>query len=177
MKPKKTILCVDDDEQALSIRKVVFETRGYRVLTANNGRAALELFRGHPVDLVLTNLLMPELDGVELTDRVKTLSPSTPVVLYSGKVKIYERENRADVFLPKGSISPADLLERVRILMIKKRGPKKAVAAPAVAAVPPAAVAAPLAPPVLPSAPPMAAIAAKLPVKPVVGGARAVAAS
>jgi two-component system, OmpR family, response regulator CpxR len=176
MKPKKTILCVDDDEQVLSIRKVVFETRGYRVLTANNGRAAFELFRQHPVDLVLTDLLMPELDGVELTDRIKTLSPSTPVVLYSGKVKIYERENRADVFLPKGSITPADLLERVRILMIKKRGPKKAVPTPVAATVVPPVVAASFTPPVPSAAPPMAAIAAKLPVKPI-GVARTVAAS
>ena len=183
MKPKKTILCVDDDEQALSIRKVVFETRGYRVLAAKNGRVALDLFRQYPVDLVLTDLLMPELDGVELTDRIKALSPSTPVVLYSGKVKIYERENRADVFLPKGSISPADLLERVRILMIKKRGPKKAVPAPAAAPAtvvptPVAAVAAtPVVVPNLPPAPPLAAIAARLPVKPALGLARAVVAS
>ena len=133
---------------------------------------------------MLTDLLMPEMDGVELTDRIKTLSPSTPVVLYSGKVKIYERENRADVFLPKGSISPADLLERVRILMIKKRGPKKAVAA--TVATPNTPVAGPLAAafldtaaglPLLPDAPPMAALAAKLPVKPATGFARGVVAS
>ncbi len=43
MKPKRTILCVDDNEQSLSIRKVMLETRGYRVIACNNGEEALEL--------------------------------------------------------------------------------------------------------------------------------------
>ena len=45
MRPKKTILCVDDNEQALSVRKFMLETRGYRVLTATGSEAALELFQ------------------------------------------------------------------------------------------------------------------------------------
>ena len=50
MKPKKTILCVDDNEQALSIRKVLLETRGYRVIACNSGEQALEAFRRGGVD-------------------------------------------------------------------------------------------------------------------------------
>ena len=45
MKPKKTILCVDDNEQALSIRKIMLETRGYRVVACNNAETALAAFR------------------------------------------------------------------------------------------------------------------------------------
>ena len=56
MKPKKTILCVDDNEQALSIRKILLETRGYRVIACNSGEMALEAFRRGGVDLVLTDL-------------------------------------------------------------------------------------------------------------------------
>src|SRR5271166_5634865 len=66
MKPKKTILCVDDNEQALSIRKILLETRGYRVLACNNGAAALEAFRRGGIDLVITDLIMPGLDGSRL---------------------------------------------------------------------------------------------------------------
>src|SRR5271163_4362848 len=125
MKPKKTILCVDDNEQALSIRKILLETRGYRVLACNNGGMALEAVRRGGVDLVLTDLIMPGVDGSRLIEEIKRLSPQTPAVLISGRTKIYERETLADVFLPKGMYEPAALLEQVRVLLVRKRGPKR----------------------------------------------------
>jgi len=130
MKPKKTILCVDDNEQALSIRKVLLETRGYRVIACNNGEAALEVFRRNNVDLVLSDLIMPGLDGSRLIEEVKMLSPQTPAILISGRVKIYERDTLADVFLPKGMYEPVDLLEKIRLLLVRKRGPKRPVEFP-----------------------------------------------
>ena len=126
MKPKKPILCVDDNEQYLSIRKVLLETRGYRVVACTTGTQALEAFRGGGVDLVLTDLVMTGgIDGSQLIEQIKTLSPQTPAVLISGRVKIYERDSLADVFLPKGMYEPMDLLERIRVLLIRKRGPKR----------------------------------------------------
>lgn len=125
MKPKKTILCVDDNEQSLSIRKILLETRGYRVVVCNNGEQALETFRRGGIDLVLTDLVMPGVDGSRLIEEVKRLSPQTPAVLISGRVKIYERDTLADVFLPKGTYEPAELLERIRLLLVRKRGPKR----------------------------------------------------
>ncbi len=127
MKPKKTILCVDDNEQALSIRKILLETRGYRVLACNSGTMALEAFRRGGVDLVLTDLIMPGVDGSRLIEEIKSLSPQTPAVLISGRIKIYERETLADVFLSKGMYEPAELLERIRLLLVRKRGPKRQV--------------------------------------------------
>lgn len=127
MKPKKTILCVDDNEQALSIRKILLETRGYRVVACNNGQQALDAFRRGGVDLVLTDLVMPGFDGSQLIHDIKELSPQTPAVLISGRVKIYERDTRADLFLPKGMYEPAELLERIRLLLVRKRGPKRPV--------------------------------------------------
>jgi CheY-like chemotaxis protein len=127
MKPKKTILCVDSNEQALSIRKIMLETRGYRVVACNTGEAALEVFRRGGVDLVLSDLIMPGLDGARLIEEVKKLSPQTPAVLISGRVKIYERDTLADIFLPKGMYEPVDLLERIRLLLVRKRGPKRPI--------------------------------------------------
>jgi DNA-binding response OmpR family regulator len=125
MKPKRTILCVDDSEQSLSIRKVMLETRGYRVITCADGVEALEHFRKGGIDLVLTDLVMPNMAGDELARQVKELSPQTPVILFSGKVKVNETESQADVFLPKGMYAPAELLERIRLLLVRKRGPKR----------------------------------------------------
>ncbi len=127
MKPKKTILCVDDNEQALSIRKVLLETRGYRVVACNSGQHALEAFQRGGIDLVLTDLIMPGVDGSQLIQKIKDLSPQTPAVLISGRVKIYERDTLADLFLPKGMYEPAELLERIRLLLVRKRGPKRPI--------------------------------------------------
>jgi two-component system, OmpR family, response regulator CpxR len=126
MRPKKTILCVDDNEQALSVRKFMLETRGYRVLTAGGSEQALELFRDGGIDLVLSDLLMPCMDGNELVRRMKELAPEVPTILISGSVKAYDRATRADAFLPKGACSPVEMLERIRVMVARKRGPKKA---------------------------------------------------
>jgi CheY-like chemotaxis protein len=134
MKPKRTILCVDDNEQSLSIRKVMLETRGYRVIACNNAQEALAQFRGGGVDLVLTDLVMPGVDGTRLIDEVKSLAPEVPTILFSGKIRIYDRDTRADVFLPKGMYAPAELLERIRVLLVRKRGPKRPLQRPVVMA-------------------------------------------
>ena len=125
MKPKRTILCVDDNEQTLSHRKIMLETRGYRVATFVRGEDALERFTKGGVDLVIADMAMPGLDGPQLIAKIKDLSPQTPAILISSKVRIYDHDSRADVFLTKGMYSPADLLERVRLLLIRKRGPKR----------------------------------------------------
>ena len=127
MKPKKTILCVDNNEQSLSIRKILLETRGYRVVACNTGEQALEAFRHAAIDLVLTELNMPGVDGSRLVEEIKRLAPQTPTVLISGRTKIYERDTVADVFLSKGMYEPAELLERIRVLLVRKRGPKRHV--------------------------------------------------
>src|SRR5512133_3103572 len=125
MKPKRTILCVDDNEQSLSIRKVMLETRGYRVIACQNAEEALEFFKQGGIDLVLSDLIMPGVDGHKLIDEVKAISPTTPAILFSGKIKIYERDLRADLFLPKGMYAPVELLEKIRLLLVRKRGPKR----------------------------------------------------
>jgi two-component system, OmpR family, response regulator CpxR len=131
MKPKRTILCVDDNEQSLSIRKVMLETRGYRVIACSSAQDALEQFKRGGVDLVLSDLVMPNVDGTQLIDHIKNLSPETPAILFSGKIKVYDRDTRADVFLPKGMYAPAELLERIRLMLVRKRGPRRsAVRAP-----------------------------------------------
>ena len=126
MRPKRTILCVDDNEQALSIRKVMLETRGYRVLACSNGDQALGLFKQGGVDLVLSDLQMPGLDGAALVEKIKEISSSTPTILFSGKTRVYDKDIRADLFLPKGMYAPIELLERIKTMLVKKRGPKRA---------------------------------------------------
>jgi two-component system, OmpR family, response regulator CpxR len=130
MRPKRTILCVDDNEQSLSIRKIMLETRGYRVVACTSGLQALRVFKDGGIDLVLSDLVMPELTGDKLVAAIKDISPETPAILFSGKIKAYEKDTRADLFLPKGMYVPSELLERIRLMLVKKRGPKKSIVLP-----------------------------------------------
>lgn len=130
MRPKKTILCVDDNEQILSVRTFFLETRGYRVIALANPHDALDAISNSlpgSIDLLLCDLIMPQMDGNELVRRAKHLHPTLPAMIVSGTIAAFDRAGRADVFLPKGACSPAEMLERIRVLVARKRGPRKAI--------------------------------------------------
>ena len=133
MRPKKVILCVDDNEQILSVRTFLLETRGYRVLTAQTSNEALALLdRTTPgtIDLLIADLLLPGMDGNELVRRAKHMHPMLPTLIISGTVAAADRALAADAFLPKGAGSPSELLERIRTLVARKRGPRRHFPAP-----------------------------------------------
>jgi CheY-like chemotaxis protein len=125
MKPKRTILCVDDDERTLSIRKVMLETRGYRVITCSIPGQAIEIMKDGGVDLVLADLMMPKLSGAKLVNQLKEISPTTPAILFSGAVSYCAEETQADLFLPKGTCTAIELLEKIKQALVRKRGPKR----------------------------------------------------
>ena len=131
MRPRKVILCVDGNEQTLAVRTFLLETKGYRVVPVTSSQAALEwLETCSPggVDLLLSELILPQMCGAELVRHARALRPGIPTLLISGTVTAFERGADADAFLPKGASSPSELLERVRVLVARKRGPKKQVA-------------------------------------------------
>jgi two-component system, OmpR family, response regulator CpxR len=133
MRPKKVILCVDDNEQALSVRTFLLETRGYRVLAVQTAQEALDILeRTVPgtLDLLIADLLMPGMDGNDLVRRAKQMHPMLPALIVSGSVAAYDRALAADAFLPKGAGTAAELLEKIRVLVARKRGPKKHMPVP-----------------------------------------------
>jgi two-component system, OmpR family, response regulator CpxR len=134
MKPKRTILCVDENEQSLSQRKIVLETRGYRVAAFPRGEDAWLRFLEGGIDLVIADMAMPGIDGPQLIAKIKEASPATPAILIANKVRTFDHDSQADVFLTKGMYTPADLLERVRLLVTRKRGPKRLEQRPSAAA-------------------------------------------
>jgi DNA-binding response OmpR family regulator len=69
--------------------------------------------------------MMPKMTGAELIAQAKEIAPHLPAILFSGSVSHYAEHSNADVWLPKGTFAPAELLERVRIALIRKRGPKR----------------------------------------------------
>ncbi len=133
MRPKKVILCVDNNEQTLSVRTFLLETRGYRVIAKTSSQQALEVLERTAqgaLDLLIADLLLPGMDGNELVRRAKQIHPSLPALIVSGTVAAQDRALAADAFLPKGAGTAVELLERIRVLVARKRGPKKHVPAP-----------------------------------------------
>jgi CheY-like chemotaxis protein len=126
MKPKRTILCVDEDERSLSIRKVMLETRGYRVMTCSDPGRAVDLMRTGGIDLILADLIMPKLSGARVIDQLKAISPSTPAIVFAS-AGICSDDAFADVLLSKANCSAAQLLDHIRVALVRKRGPKPAV--------------------------------------------------
>src|SRR6185312_15135119 len=76
-----TVLVVDDEPANLASIEKIFQRDGMRVLTADGAKAALELCRTHRVQVVLTDLMMPGISGLELLKAIKQLSPDTEVVM------------------------------------------------------------------------------------------------
>ena len=76
-----TLMVVDDDDSNLESLQSVFAREGYKILLAPGGREALELVRKERVDVVLTDLMMPDMDGLDLLRSVKTVSPETEIIL------------------------------------------------------------------------------------------------
>ncbi|MDM8544345.1 sigma-54 dependent transcriptional regulator [Desulfococcaceae bacterium HSG9] len=76
-----TILIVDDEKNYPLVLSAVLEEEGYETLTANSGHEALEILKNSDVDLVLTDMKMPVMDGVELLERIKASEPDLPVIM------------------------------------------------------------------------------------------------
>ncbi len=81
MTSETTLLVVDDEASNLESLERIFSREGYRVLTASSGRRALELARAHRVHVVLTDLMMPGMTGMELMKALETVAPDASVVL------------------------------------------------------------------------------------------------
>jgi CheY-like chemotaxis protein len=101
MGDRPMILCVDDEENQLAVRKLVLEKEGFSVLTANSGQQALGLLACHQIDLVLSDHLMPGLTGTELTRQIKASNPGLPVILISAVNEIPADAAFADLFMSK----------------------------------------------------------------------------
>lgn len=102
------ILLVDDEWLVLESVKIMLEDKGHRVATARNGVEALDLLRAQPIELLVTDIVMPEMDGLSLLARVRESHPGVRALVISGggrkaaEAYLAEAERiGADVVLPK----------------------------------------------------------------------------
>ena len=124
MRPKKVILCVDNNEQELSILKFLLTTHGYKVVSAVTSQEAISVFSGLQIDLVLAAYGMPQMNGGQLIDQLKRIAPHVPTILL-GDSQAASQIHVADAMLAKKNCPPLELLERVKVMSARKRGPRK----------------------------------------------------
>jgi CheY-like chemotaxis protein len=89
MENNKTIMVVDDNPDIITIVRTILEGRGFNVLSASSGAECLEALKSQKPDLIVLDIMMPEMDGLEVLTRLKSLSEFTniPVVLLTAKVQ------------------------------------------------------------------------------------------
>ena len=80
------ILLVEDDERVRLMLKDLLESEGYEIEEASNGREALQSFASSPPDLVLTDLVMPDTEGIEMIIKMRKSNPNVKIVAMSGGV-------------------------------------------------------------------------------------------
>lgn len=115
------VLCIDDAEVTLRIRKLLLASAGYAVLTASSGEEGLEIFKQSTVDLVIADHFLSDKSGAEIAAEMKALKPQVPILIVSGAEEAPAGLEFADGFLSKLD-GPDALLERMASLLEKKRG-------------------------------------------------------
>ena len=123
------ILLVDDEPAILDIVTRYLSKEGYQVTTAMNGQEALDHYRAQAVDLIITDIMMPQMDGYDFIDAVLQLREDQPFIFITAKDqavdRIYSLTLGADDYLTK-PFSPRELTLRVNNLL-RRIQPKPAV--------------------------------------------------
>jgi DNA-binding response OmpR family regulator len=121
--PSRPILVVDDDRKIVALVRAYLEREGHHVVTAYDGREALRRARADHPALIVLDLMLPEVDGLEVM-RLLRAESDVPVLLLSARGSLPERivglERGADDYLPK-PFSPAELVVRVKAILRRSR--------------------------------------------------------
>lgn len=117
------ILLVEDDPSTQKIMSILLEYEGHQVTCASNGQAALRLLATKTPDLIITDYMMPEMNGEELIRRVRTdvACRRIPILLMSAHLPKSVDPTLADAFLKKSGDFEL-LLSTVRSLLVKRKG-------------------------------------------------------
>lgn len=117
--PSARILLVDDNQHGLTARRMILVDHGYVVETALSGEEAWEIFQNNPFDIVVTDLRMSGIDGVELIRRIRSIDSPARIILLSGFIAclgLTEQSTGADELISKSNKEVPELLRAIRKL-------------------------------------------------------------
>ena len=121
----KTILIVDDEPKIVRLVRAYLEQSGFRAVTAHTGREALDLFRTESPALVVLDLMLPDLDGMDVARHIRR-SSQTPIIMLTARTEDVDRvaglEIGADDYVVK-PFNPRELLARVRAVLRRTESP------------------------------------------------------
>ncbi len=127
---KYTVLVVDDEPKILEVVKSFLEADGYRTVTAKNGTVALKLFESSDPDLVILDIMLPDVDGVELCKNMRKKS-KVPIIMLTARVSDEDTvkclDYGADDYVTK-PFSPRALMGRVRAVLRRYGGESQLIA-------------------------------------------------
>lgn len=115
---QREILCIDDDEQSLQVRKILLETFDFHVTTATTAKEGLRYFRSRNVDAVVLDYEMPEMNGGQVARKIKSMRAEVPVLILSALPWLPNDAPREciDVFVTKGGPT-ATLVHQIEQMM------------------------------------------------------------
>lgn len=114
------IIIVEDDQMLSDIYKMKFSNSGFEVLVAENGKEALEIAKKEKIDVVLTDLFMPEMDGFELTKILRSgeYDSEIKIIVFSNLDQEDSQKKFAELkingYITKSNYTPAELVEEVK---------------------------------------------------------------
>ncbi len=112
----KTIMVVDDSAFTRSIHKGIVEALGHQVVEADNGRQAITLFKEEKPDLVLIDLLMPDIDGMDAAREILALDQDARIVICSTDKQAYRRKEAKEIGVVDFVAKPVDPQALTRVI-------------------------------------------------------------
>ncbi|HEY7351326.1 MAG TPA: response regulator [Terriglobales bacterium] len=116
-----TILCIDDEQTALQLRQHLLESAGYRVLAAKSGSLGVKAFKSEPVDAVILDYWMADMNGLQVAREIRKVNSSVPIIILSAYGELLDESlGLADIWIRKGEEDPQYLLNRLEQLLKSK---------------------------------------------------------
>ena len=126
--PPPTLLVVDDNDTILDLLEMLLSHHGANVMLARSGAECLDIARSRPIDLVILDVMMPGMDGIEVSATLKREKPSLPIILLTAKGDLKTRAKAMALGVNEFITTPVmnrDLLDRVQTHIATRRWEKE----------------------------------------------------
>ncbi len=128
MEEKKTILLVDDDPDILTVLKGNLELSGYRVLTAGTAKEALEVCEKNEAELVVLDLVLPDMDGIQVCCRIREINETLPIVMLTARDSVVDKVLGLECGADDYVVKPFEFLElqaRIKACLRRREAPRE----------------------------------------------------